>query len=73
MKMNKYKTSVKFHSSDGETLSVVYSNRGDPYSQGIDIELDDTDNKTIFRIYLEQHEALQLAKLITDLYGQVPE
>lgn len=69
MKVDKYKVKAIFHSEDGyEHLSVYYDNRGEPYSEGITIELDMEDGKSSF-VYLGKREALGLAEVITKLYG----
>jgi len=69
MKVDKYKARADFYSEDDEDhLSVTYDNRGEPFSQGITLELSSF-NDSFSYIYLEKYEALKLAKLITDLYG----
>ena len=68
--MDKNKERIEFHSEDedeDECLSVYYDNRGDPYSQGITIELKEYDSYSA--VYLEKQEALRLVELIINLYG----
>lgn len=69
MKIDKFKAKEDFHCSDdyNDVLSVTYDNRGEPWSEGISLELNY--NETHSFLYLEKREALRLAKLITDLYG----
>ncbi|KKL61422.1 hypothetical protein LCGC14_2195450 [marine sediment metagenome] len=68
MKVDKYKARVEFYSEDDDHCAVYYDNRGEPYSQGITIELSTFDDTRAY-VYLEKREALRLAKLITELYG----
>jgi len=68
MKVDKYKAREEFAGEDGESLEISYTNRGEPYSEGIDFEFRGWGDFTSF--YLEDHEALRLAKLIYDLYGE---
>lgn len=66
MKINKYKVVEKFNGEDGESLEVRYDNRGDPYSQGISIDLNGW--SYFVSVYLEKREAIRLADLINKLY-----
>lgn len=68
MKVDKYKQRVDFYSEDGDHCSVSYDNRGEPYSEGITIELETFDSTRAY-VYLEKREAMRLAKLIEKLYG----
>lgn len=66
MKIDKYKERVDFCGEDGDRLSVMYSNRGDPYSEGVDIEVECYEKHTF--VYLEGSEAKKLRDLLNRLY-----
>jgi len=67
VKVDKYKLRAVFHGEDGEELTVRYTNRGEPFSQGIELEFADYDK--YINVYLEEREAKRLAKLVNTLYG----
>lgn len=67
MKVDKYTEREVFEGEDGEQLTVRYTNRGDPYSQGIELAFEDDSSKYI-NIYLEKREAKRLVALINRLY-----
>jgi len=68
MRIDKFKVKEEFYGEDSEKLSIIYDNRGDPYSEGITLELCQSTFDHIF-VYLEKQEAKRLAKLIADLYN----
>lgn len=68
MKVDRYRQRVEFHSEDGDHCSIHYDNRGEPFSEGITIELETFDNTRAY-VYLERQEALRLSSLIESLYG----
>lgn len=59
-------THVKF---DGEecSLSVRFSNRGEPYRDGIELELEE-ESRLVACLFIESREAKQLRDLLNRLY-----
>lgn len=72
MKFDKSKKSVVFTDTrEGDTLTVQYTNRGDPYDEGVELHLAESSfGETHAHVYLERSEALRLAALINDIYGE---
>lgn len=57
---------------DGETLRVVYSNRGEPYREGCEFEvLIATDPwQPVTSLFLERREMVDLRDALTKLLGE---
>lgn len=68
MIVSKYEAQEVFEVEGGESLEITYSNRGDPYSQGIDLDFREFGRSHV-RIYLKSHEAVRLANFVYELYG----
>lgn len=64
------KSSVTFCAEEGHTLRVSYSNRGEPYREGIDIDLNLPNDQYGGSLFLEDHEAKQLRDLLNRLYPE---
>jgi len=67
MKVDKYKIRQDFKSEEGETLSVYYTNRGEPYREGIEISFDN-DGQYGPSVFLEDDEAKSLRDLLLKRY-----
>jgi hypothetical protein len=59
---------VDFEGEDGDTLSVHYDNRGDPYRQGVTLDLRNADTQDSVGVFLESREACELRDLLNRLY-----
>ena len=64
MKVDRHTMRQDFHSEqDGGTLSVYYTNRGEPYRDGIEISFDDGPF-----VFLENFEARLLRDFLIKMY-----
>lgn len=52
---------------EGATLRLRESNRGEPYRDGVELELDDPDGRDS-RVFLERSEAIVMRDLLNRLY-----
>lgn len=58
---------VKFTGEDGEELSVSHDNRGEPFREGVSLELrQGYDSRA--SVFLEDYEARKLRDLLNRLY-----
>lgn len=64
--IEKYDEREEFEGEHGESLVVTYDNRGDPYSEGITLEVDDGGARSY--VYLKKNDANRLRALIDRLY-----
>lgn len=71
MKVDRYSQRVTFHGEDSEELEVHYDNRGEPYRQGISLDLT-TDGRWRASVFLENREAVELRDLLNRLYPPKP-
>lgn len=67
MKIDRTKKHITFHGEEGCSLEVGYTNMGDPYREGIELRLDDGDERSPY-IFLEEHEVKELRDLLNRLY-----
>lgn len=66
MKLDKYRVRTVFKGEGGETLTVTYSNRGEPYRQGANFDFDDPGQRAVY-LFLDQREVQQLRDTLTQL------
>ena len=59
---------VKFTDDEDNSLSVRYSNRGEPYRSGIEFCIDQGWDKTSVEVFIEEREARALRDLLNKLY-----
>lgn len=59
---------IDFEGEDGDTLSVHYDNRGEPYREGITLDLHNGDTQQGIGVFLTNREARDLAILLNHLY-----
>lgn len=72
MKVDKYSARVAFKGENGEHLSVSYDNRGEPYREGITLQLnEDMDRFRYASVFLEEREVKELRDLLNTLYPKV--
>lgn len=64
--VNKYKVCEEFLGEQGEQLRVRYTNQGEPYREGID--LDYRSNQQFAGMFLEKFDARGLRDLLNKLY-----
>lgn len=62
-------TRVQFVGEEGNTVTVGYSNRGEPYREGIEMDFEQGE-RTIISVFLETREVLELRDLLNKLYPQ---
>lgn len=55
-----------FRSDDGDTLTVRYTNQGEPFSQGVEFEFN-SGNDEFVNVYLEQDEMCRLHEVLGKL------
>jgi len=58
---------LRLRGEDGDELTVHHNNRGDPYREGIQIDLSE-DYRSIVSVFLETREAKALRDLLNQLY-----
>jgi hypothetical protein len=58
---------VTFRGEDGDELRVGFDNRGDPYREGITLDLSN-DYETQVYLFLEEREVIRLRDLLLSLY-----
>ena len=58
---------LRLSGEGGATMRLRESNRGDPYREGVDIEIDDPDGRDA-RVFLEKREAIAMRDLLNRLY-----
>jgi len=68
MKVDKYKTRLRLKSEEGDSLTVQYDNRGDPYTEGVVLEVHTAYNGKDTSVYLEGSEVKELRDLLLKLY-----
>lgn len=66
MKISKYDIREVFNGEEGDKLTVRYTNRGEPYSQGADFEFESGGGGYI-NVYLEQDELRRLHEVLGKL------
>ena len=70
MKVEKHKKRISFFCRDeDDQFSIYYDTRGDPHSDGITFDLH-SGYDTYAAVFIDRREALELAKLITKLFGK---
>ena len=52
---------------EGDVFAVYYTNRGDPYRQGIEIGIQNNDFKKDVSVMLEDNEVRQLRDILIEL------
>jgi hypothetical protein len=62
--------SVRFCAEDGRELTVVHTNRGEPYRTGIRFSLDTANGSYGDHLFLENSEAKELRDLLNRLYPE---
>jgi hypothetical protein len=60
-------TSVRFHDTEGQELTIRKSNRGEPYRDGVDFFLQLT-NGSMSHLFIEDDEAKTIRDLLNSLY-----
>lgn len=66
MKVNPNIGAKIFRGEDGDRLSFSYDNRGEPFREGITIELQDGDYNSV-HVFLEEREVKELKEFLNDL------
>ena len=61
-------SSVRFVAEDGDMLIVTYTNRGEPYREGIQLSLEVDGGQYGGHLFLEDREAKQLRDLLNAVY-----
>ncbi|ESX17867.1 hypothetical protein X766_15815 [Mesorhizobium sp. LSJC255A00] len=65
-------SSVRFRAEDGDELVVAYTNRGEPYREGIQMSLEVSGGDYGGHLFLEDYEAKQLRDLLNRIYPVSP-
>jgi hypothetical protein len=60
-------TRVQFIGEEGDKVTVGYSNRGEPYREGIEMDFEQGE-RTVTSVFLETREVLELRDLLNKLY-----
>lgn len=68
MKVDKFKHRKDFYSEDGDKLSVYYSNRGEPYREGVEVSFQCEGEGGGPYVFLEDREARELRDFLIQRY-----
>jgi|GEM_PF-2787437 len=66
MKVNRHIGAKIFRGEDGDSLTIRYDNRGEPFREGVNIELQDDDYNGV-SIFLDERELKELKDFLNDL------
>lgn len=66
MKVDRNSKTLLLQGEDGETLAVMYDNRGEPYREGISVEFHDRD--VALGVFLHKEDTVALRDLLNRLY-----
>ena len=58
---------IEFHGEDGDTLAVHYDNRGEPYREGITLDLHNGETQQGVSVFLTKREARDLCILLNHI------
>jgi len=61
-------SSARFLAEDGDTLTITYTNRGEPYREGIQLSLEVDGGDYGGHLFLEDWEAKRLRDLLNEVY-----
>jgi hypothetical protein len=69
MKVDRNAKGEVFNGEDGATLTVRYANRGEPYREGVDLDLELSDSDLIGpRVFLDAHEGVDLRDALIRIF-----
>jgi len=68
MKIDRNVKRIEFQGEEGETLVVHYDNRGEPYRQGVTLDLRNSDIEREVAVFLENREACELRDFLNRMY-----
>lgn len=72
MKVDCSSERIEFHGGEGDTLTVHYDTRGEPYRQGVTLDLHNADTQAGIGVWLHDMEARELRDLLNRLYPAAP-
>ena len=70
MKVQKYEQRVVLTGEEGDELEIYYDNRGEPYREGITLNLRVPRSSDFTHLFIRKDEALELRDLIDKLFGK---
>ena len=72
MKVNRAIEQVEFQADGGDTITVRYDNRGEPYREGVTLDLHNANTQDGVAVFLVNDEARGLRDLLNRMYPITP-
>jgi len=56
------------HGENGDSFIIEHDKMGEPYREGLTVEVTDANNCTRINLFVEDHEAIRMRDLLNNLY-----